>query len=178
MRSEGCAREQFPFQAFVNSSDYQSYIWFLRQRKSQKQGYKSYQKIIHIYPKKLRKREAIVQVLSSKKCRLIFIHPMRTLWEALLEKIFWVATEFHGVMRRIVICCRIHTGECLFFVQTRLAYQIQLRAFFIGKFAILEFIPASSPFLSSYRQVRHSWVHTCKFAILEFTPARSPSLCS
>jgi hypothetical protein len=66
MKSEGCAPEQFPFQAFVHSSDSRSYIWILLQRKSQKQGYKSYQKIIHIYPKKLRKREAIVQALSSK----------------------------------------------------------------------------------------------------------------
>ena len=72
-------------------------------------------------------------------------------------------------MRRIVICFRIHTGEYLFFVQTRLAYHIQLRAFFIGKFAILEFTPASSPFLSSHRQVRHSWVHTGKLAIIVHT---------
>jgi hypothetical protein len=100
---------------------------------------------------------------------------LNILWEPLekpcLKKSIEKPTEFHGVMRRIVICCRIHTGEYLFFVQTRLAYHIKLRAFFIGKFAILEFTPASSPFLSSYRQVRHSWVHTGKFAILEFTPA-------
>jgi hypothetical protein len=86
-----------------------------------------------------------------------------------LKKSIEKPTEFHGVMRRIVICFRIHTGEYLFFVQTRLAYHIQLRAFFIGKFAILEFTPASSPFLSSHRQVRHSWVHTGKLAIIVHT---------
>ncbi len=41
-----------------------------------------------------------------------------------------------------------------------------------GKFAILEFIPASSPFLSSHLQVRHSWVHTGKIAIFVFIAAR------
>ena len=76
-----------------------------------------------------------------------------------LKKSIEKPTEFHGVMRRIVICFRIHTGEYLFFVQTRLAYHIQLRAFFIGKFAILEFTPASSPFLSSHRQVSHYCSH-------------------
>jgi hypothetical protein len=39
------------------------------------------------------------------------------------------------------------------------------------KFSWEHSLSASSPFLSSHRQVRHSWVHTGKFAILEFTPA-------
>jgi hypothetical protein len=46
------------------------------------------------------------------------------------------------------------------------------------KFSWEHSLSASSPFLSSYRQVRHSWVHTGKFAILEFTPASSPFLSS
>jgi hypothetical protein len=79
MKSEGYAPNNFPFQTFVNSSDYQSYIWLLRQRKSQKQGYKSYQKDIPYLSKKLRKREAIVHVLSSKKYRLLFIHSLSIL---------------------------------------------------------------------------------------------------
>jgi hypothetical protein len=40
-------------------------------------------------------------------------------------------------MRRIVICCRIHTGEYLFFVQGRLVYWIQQRAKSTGKLAII-----------------------------------------
>ncbi len=153
---------------------------FIAKKKS-KTGLQILPKIIHIYPKILRKREAIVQALSPKNVVLcVFIHSLSILWETLLEKSIEKPTLFHGVTRRIVISEPDveFTRERVYYVQTRLAYQIQLRAFFIGKFAILEFIPASSPFLSSHRQVRHPWVHTGKFAILEFTPARSPSLCS
>jgi hypothetical protein len=34
MKSEGCAPEQFPFQAFVNSSDYQLYMVITAKKKS------------------------------------------------------------------------------------------------------------------------------------------------
>ncbi len=77
MKSEGYAPEQFPFQTFVNSSDYQSYIWFLLQRKKQKQGRKSYQKNNPYLPQKTEKMEVIVHVLPSKKYRLLFIHSLR-----------------------------------------------------------------------------------------------------
>ncbi len=104
--------------------------------------------------------EAIVHVLSSKKNIVFYLF---IIWVSLekpcLKKSIEKPTEFHGVMRRIVICCQIHTGEYLFFAQTRVVYQIQLRAFFIGKFAILEFTPASSPILSSHRQVSHYCSH-------------------
>ncbi len=87
-----------------------------------------------------------------------------------LKKSVEKPTEFHGAMRRIVICCRTHTGEYLFFVQTRLVYWIQRRAYFhTGKFAILEFIPASSPSLCSYRQ---DSPRLCSYR------QDSPSLCS
>jgi hypothetical protein len=189
MRSEGCAPEQFPFQAFVNSSDYQSYIWLLRQRKSQKTGSQILPKIIHIYPKKRRKMEAIVHVLSSKKMyRHLFIHHLSITWETLLEKICWETTEFHGVTRRIVNLLSNSHGRVFIFctnqsglsnsAESILYRQVRHSWVHTGKFAILEFTPASSPFLSSYRQVRHSWVHTGKFAILEFTPASSPILSS
>jgi len=47
----------------------------IKPKKKSKTGSQILPKIIHIYPKELRKREAVEQVLSSKrKCRLIFIH--------------------------------------------------------------------------------------------------------
>jgi hypothetical protein len=106
---------------------------------------------------------------------------LRTLWEALLEKIYWETTEFHGVMRRIVnLLLNSHGREFILCTnqiglsnsaESILYRQVRHSWVHTGKFAILEFTPASSPFLSSHRQVRHSWVHTGKFAILEFTPA-------
>ncbi len=163
----GVRPEQFPFQTFVNSSDYQSYIWFLLQRKSQKQGRKSYQKNNPYLPQNWEKGRPLYMSSHQKKNIVFYLF---ILWEPFekpcLKKSIEKPTEFHGVMRRIVICCWIHTGGSLFFVQTRLSYQIQLRAFFIGQFATLEFTPASSPFLSSHRQVRHSWVHIGKLAII------------
>ncbi len=168
----GVRPEQFPFQTLVNSSDYQSYICFLLQRKSQKQGRRSYQKIIHIYPKKRRKTEAIVNVLSSKKISSSIYSFLEYHLRTLLEKIYWEAyripwrNETHSDL-----LLNSHGRLFIFFCTNQSGLLNSLRAFFIGKFAILEFTPASSPFLSSHRQVRHSWVHTGKFAILEFTPA-------
>ena len=61
MKSEGYAPNDFPFQAFVHKL----YMVITAKKKS-KTGSQILPKIIHIYPKKLRKREAIVQALSPK----------------------------------------------------------------------------------------------------------------
>ncbi len=183
MKSEGYAPEQFPFQTLVNSSDYQSYIWFLWQRKSQKQGRRSYQKNIPYLSQKNEKKGGhctgpLIKKKISSSIYSSFEHSLRNpTW-----KIYWEPTEFHGVMRRIVnLLLNSHGREFILCTNQiglsnsaeSIPYR-QVRHSWVhtGKFAILEFIPASSPFLSSQRQVRHSWVHTGKFAIFVFTPAR------
>ena len=73
-------------------------------------------------------------------------------------------------MRRIVICCWIHTGESLFFVQGRLVYWIQLRAKSTGKLAII--VHTGKLAIIVHTGKLAIIVHTGKFAILEFLSAR------
>jgi hypothetical protein len=82
-------------------------------------------------------------------------------------------------MRRIVICCRIHTGEYLFFVQGRLVYWIQQRAKSTGKLAIIVHTGKLAIIVHTGKLaiIVHTGklaiiVHTGKFAILEFLSAR------
>ena len=114
--------------------------------------------------------EAIVQVLSSKrKCRLIFIHSFSIHWETLLEKIYWEAyripwrNETHSDLfsnshGRVFILCTNQIGLS-YSAESILYRQVRHSWVHTGKFAILEFTPASSPFLSSHRQVSHYCSH-------------------
>ncbi len=136
----------------------------LRQRKKSETGLKILPKIIHIYPKKRRKMEAIVQCTCPliKKISSSIHSSLSILWETLLEKIYWEAdripwrNEMHSDL-----LLNSH-GRLFIFCTNQSGLLNSLRAYFIGKFAILEFTPASSPFLSSHRQARHLCVHIGK----------------
>jgi len=84
-------------------------------------------------------------------------------------------------MRRIVICCRIHTGEYLFFVQGRLVYWIQQTAKSTGKLAIIVHTGKLAIIVHTGKlaiivhigKIRQVWVHIGKVRqVFQFISAR------